>query len=150
MAEINILVVHGPNLNLLGRREPNIYGSLTLDQLNKMVEERSGALGIKVEIFQSNHEGEMVERIQQAPGRFDGILINPAAFTHYSYAIRDAIAAVGLPFIEVHLSNIYSRESFRHKSVFSALAEGVICGLGPEGYLLGLEALANIINRRED
>ena len=150
MAEINILVVHGPNLNLLGRREPDIYGSLTLDQLNKMVEERSGALGIKVEIFQSNHEGEMVERIQQAPGRFDGILINPAAFTHYSYAIRDAIAAVGLPFIEVHLSNIYSRESFRHKSVFSALAEGVICGLGPEGYLLGLEALANIISRRKD
>lgn len=150
MAEINILVVHGPNLNLLGRREPDIYGSLTLDQLNKMVEERSGALGIKVEIFQSNHEGEMVEQIQQAPGRFDGILINPAAFTHYSYAIRDAIAAVGLPFIEVHLSNIYSRESFRHKSVFSALAEGVICGLGPEGYLLGLEALANIISRRKD
>lgn len=150
MAAINILVLHGPNLNLLGGREPDIYGSLTLDQLNKLIEERSGALGVNVEFYQSNHEGELVERIQQAPGRFDGILINPAAFTHYSYAIRDAFAAVALPFVEVHLSNIYSRESFRQHSVLSDLAEGVICGLGPESYLLGLEALVKIINRQAE
>lgn len=137
---MQILVIHGPNLNLLGTREPGVYGSRTLAQIDADLQEMAAKAGAKLESFQSNHEGALVDRIQAA-GR-DGsrfIIINPAAYTHTSVAMRDALAAVGLPFVEVHLSNIHKREAFRHHSYFSALAEGVICGLGAQGYTLALQ-----------
>jgi len=137
---MQILVIHGPNLNLLGSREPGVYGSRTLAQIDADLTKMAADAGAKLESFQSNHEGALVDRIQAA-GR-DGtgfVIINPAAYTHTSVAIRDALAAVGLPFVEVHLSNIHKREAFRHHSFFSELAEGVICGLGPQGYLLALQ-----------
>lgn len=136
----NILVLHGPNLNLLGTREPEHYGRDTLAQIDARLKKRAAAAGAKLAVFQSNAESELVDRIQQA-GR-DGvnfILINPAAFTHTSVAIRDAISAVSIPFIEVHLSNVFAREPFRHHSYFSDLAVGVISGLGPLGYELALD-----------
>lgn len=137
---MQILVIHGPNLNLLGTREPGVYGSRTLAQIDADLKEIAAKAGAKLESFQSNHEGALVDRIQAA-GR-DGsrfIIINPAAYTHTSVAMRDALAAVGLPFVEVHLSNVHKREAFRHHSYFSALAEGVICGLGAQGYALALQ-----------
>lgn len=137
---MQILVIHGPNLNLLGTREPGVYGSRTLAQIDADLKEIAEKAGAKLESFQSNHEGALVDRIQAA-GR-DGsrfIIINPAAYTHTSVAMRDALAAVGLPFVEVHLSNVHKREAFRHHSYFSALAEGVICGLGAQGYALALQ-----------
>ena len=136
----NILVLHGPNLNLLGSREPEHYGHDTLAQIDARLKKRAVAANAKLAVFQSNAESELVERIHQA-GR-DGvnfILINPAAFTHTSVALRDAISAVGIPFIEVHLSNVFAREPFRHNSYFSDLAVGVISGLGPMGYELALD-----------
>lgn len=140
-----VLVLHGPNLNLLGSRETQVYGRLTLEQINDAIKERSSALNIKVDCIQSNHEGELIDQIQEATGKYSGILINPAALTHYSYSLRDALAASGLPFIEVHLSNIYAREDFRSYSVVSSIAGGVISGLGLDSYLLGLEALAGLL-----
>lgn len=137
---MQILVIHGPNLNLLGSREPGVYGSRTLAQIDAELTKMAADAGARLESFQSNHEGALVDRIQAA-GR-DGtafVIINPAAYTHTSVAMRDALAAVGLPFVEVHLSNIHKREAFRHHSFFSELAEGVICGLGPQGYLLALQ-----------
>lgn len=131
----NILVLHGPNLNLLGTREPHIYGSLTLPQINERLELLAGELGAKLTAWQSNHEGALVDRIQAA--RQDGtdfIIINAAAYTHTSVAIRDALAGVAIPFIEVHLSNLYKREPFRHHSYLSDLAIGLISGLGADGY----------------
>jgi 3-dehydroquinate dehydratase-2 len=130
-----ILVLHGPNLNLLGSREPALYGSDTLESINARLSERARAAGATLATFQSNSEGDLVERVHQASR--DGIqfiIINPAAFTHTSVALRDALAAVRVPFIEVHLSNVFAREPFRHHSYFSDLAVGVICGLGPRGY----------------
>jgi 3-dehydroquinate dehydratase-2 len=141
----NILVLHGPNLNLLGSREPEHYGRDTLAQIDARLQKRAAATKVNLATFQSNAESELVERIHQA-GRdgVDFILINPAAFTHTSVALRDAIAAVGIPYIEVHLSNVFARESFRHHSYFSDLAVGVISGLGPLGYELALDyALSN-------
>lgn len=135
-----IWILHGPNLNLLGTREPGIYGSTTLPKINEDLERYAQDHGVRVENFQSNHEGALVDRIQAAPAagvRF--IIINPAAFTHTSVAIRDALAAVAVPFIEVHLSNIHRREAFRHHSYLSDQAVGVIAGLGPAGYRLALE-----------
>lgn len=132
---MSVLVVHGPNLNLLGTREPQIYGSTTLDQINEDLVKFAADRGTLLQTFQSNHEGALVDRIQQA--RVDGtrfIIINPAAFTHTSVAIRDAIAAIALPFVEVHLSNVHRREAFRHHSYFSDLAEAVMAGFGPAGY----------------
>jgi 3-dehydroquinate dehydratase II len=137
---MQILVVHGPNLNLLGTREPEVYGAQTLAQIDADLIQKAREAGAQLDTFQSNHEGALVDRIQAA-GR-DGthfIIINPAAYTHTSVAIRDALAAVKLPFVEVHLSNIHQREPFRHHSYMSAIAVGVICGLGPMGYQLALQ-----------
>ncbi|WP_077033239.1 type II 3-dehydroquinate dehydratase [Pelomonas sp. KK5] len=143
---MQILVLHGPNLNLLGTREPGVYGSMTLAQIDADLAEMAAKAGVTLESYQSNHEGALVDRIQAAAHegcRF--IVINPAAYTHTSVAIRDALAAVAIPFVEVHLSNIHKREAFRHHSYLSAIAEGVICGLGAQGYQLALTfALARL------
>jgi 3-dehydroquinate dehydratase II len=137
-----VLVLNGPNLNMLGTREPGTYGTETLAQIEKMVKAEGKALGLTVTARQSNHEGELVTWIQEALGNFEAIVINPAAYSHTSVAIHDALRAVGLPVIEVHLSNIYAREPFRHHSYVSPVATGVICGLGSAGYRLALRALA--------
>ena len=136
-----VLILHGPNLNLLGMREPQIYGSTSLDEINKMVHQWAKREGIAVEVRQSNSEGELINWIQEAIGRFQGIVINPAAFTHTSIALRDAIASTGIPTVEVHLSNIYRRESFRHESFIAPVAVGQISGFGANSYLLGLQAI---------
>jgi 3-dehydroquinate dehydratase II len=141
-----ILVIHGPNLNLLGTREPGIYGHLTLAKINQMLTRSAKKHKVSLVIKQSNHEGQIVDLIGQAKkNRFSGILINPAAYTHTSVAIRDAVAAVDLAVVEVHLSNIYSRESFRHKSLISPVASGTILGFGANSYVLGLAALVDLI-----
>ncbi len=140
IATKNILVIHGPNLNLLGTREPEIYGNMTLDEINRTLLKIATDAGAKLVSFQSNSETELISRIHQAiEDKTDFIIINPAAYTHSSIALRDALAAAKLPFIEVHLSNIFARESFRQKSYFSDLALGVISGLGNKGYELALE-----------
>lgn len=144
-----ILVLHWPNLNLLGTREPEIYGSTTLDYINGMIAERAAEAGIETAFYQSNHEGDLVDAIQQANHKFDFIIFNAAAFTHYSIAIRDAIAAIDVPVIEVHISNIHQREEFRHTSVLAPVAMGQICGLGVESYLAALEAIIYKLNRAE-
>ena len=136
-----ILVLNGPNLNLLGTREPEIYGSLTLADINERLRRRAEAAGVEIEFMQSNHEGVLVDAIQAARDRVDYIILNAAAFTHYSIAIRDAIAAVDVPVIEVHLSNIHQREAFRHKSVIAPVVLGQIAGLGAESYMAALEAI---------
>lgn len=140
-----ILVIHGPNLNTLGKREPEIYGSKTLDDINEELKTQGDQLGAAVETFQSNHEGAIVEKIQEAMGRHNGLIINPAAFTHTSVAIRDAVLLLDIPIVEVHLSNIYKREPFRHKSMLSDVVTGQIAGLGVIGYTLALEALIRLI-----
>lgn len=138
-----IWVLHGPNLNRLGLREPEIYGSTTLQEINQQLLSKATSLGLSLESFQTNHEGAMIDKIHQAPGHNVAfILINPAAFTHTSVAVRDALAAVAIPFVEVHLSNVHRREPFRHQSYFSDLAEAVICGLGPMGYQAALDFAA--------
>lgn len=135
-----ILVLHGPNLNLLGTREPDIYGKESLGEIDRRLAETATAAGVRLESFQSNHEGDLIERVHAAKKQKNAfIIVNPGAFTHTSVALRDAFAAVQIPFIEVHLSNIHARESFRHHSFFSELAVGVICGLGSRGYDLALE-----------
>ncbi|WP_440330097.1 type II 3-dehydroquinate dehydratase [Mitsuokella multacida] len=144
-----IRVLHGPNLNLLGTREPEIYGYTTLDDINTMIAARAAEAGIETAFYQSNHEGDLVDAIQQANHKFDFIIFNAAAFTHYSIAIRDAIAAIDVPVIEVHLSNIHQREEFRHTSVLAPVAMGQICGLGVESYLAALEAIIYKLNRAE-
>jgi 3-dehydroquinate dehydratase II len=141
-----ILVIHGPNLNLLGKREESIYGTLSLDNVNSLLRERANALGLAIECVQSNHEGDIVQKIQDAKSMgFGAILINPAAYTHTSVAIRDAVSAIDVPVIEVHISNIYAREEFRHKSLIAPAAAGQISGFGVNSYVLGLEAAAEII-----
>jgi len=135
-----VLVLHGPNLNMLGTREPQTYGHTTLADINDALAKRAATAGLDLDTFQSNHEGALVDRIQAARGEgVDFILINPAAYTHTSVALRDALAAVAIPFVEIHLSNVHRREPFRHHSYFSDQAVGVICGLGWQGYLLALE-----------
>jgi 3-dehydroquinate dehydratase II len=140
-----ILVLNGPNLNLLGKRQPEIYGRLTLAQINKKLQTLAGELGVEIEIRQSNNEGELVTWVQDAPKQFGAIVINPAAYTHSSVALRDAIAAAGLPTIEVHISNIYRREEFRKHSYIAGAAVGQITGFGVQSYLLGLRAAAELL-----
>jgi 3-dehydroquinate dehydratase-2 len=140
-----ILVIHGPNLNLLGRREPEIYGRTTLDEINGQLAALGAQLGLALDTFQSNHEGAIVDRIQQAAGVYDGLIINAAAFTHTSIAIRDALAMIEAPVIEVHLSNIHRREPFRHTSMTAGVVTGQILGLGAAGYALALRGLAEMV-----
>ena len=138
---LRVLVVHGPNLNLLGTREPDVYGKTTLAQIDAQLAAAAKELGCEVECFQSNHEGVLIDRIQEALSWADGILINPAGLTHTSVALRDALAAAARPVVEVHLSNIFAREPFRQQSLISGIALGVISGLGAGGYRIGLQAL---------
>lgn len=146
---IKILLIHGPNLNLLGKREPGIYGPASLDEINAQLKRFAGENEIELRIFQSNSEGALIDAIQEAGGWADGIIINPGGYTHYSYAIRDSLAALGLPVIEVHLSNIYAREEFRHHSVISAVAVGTVTGLGWRSYLYGIEGMIGILKDRK-
>ncbi|MCJ7617262.1 MAG: type II 3-dehydroquinate dehydratase [Desulfobacterales bacterium] len=140
-----VLVIHGPNLNMLGKREPDMYGKTTLDEINKKLEKLGKKLGIALDTFQSNHEGSIVEKIQDAMGKCQGLIINPAAYTHTSIAIRDALLILDAPIIEIHLSNIYKREAFRHKSMIADIATAQIAGFGILGYSMALEAIATMI-----
>ncbi|MCG8432007.1 MAG: type II 3-dehydroquinate dehydratase [Candidatus Omnitrophica bacterium] len=140
-----ILVVHGPNLDLLGHREPDVYGRVTLKQINGMLRKQARKRRVALDIIQSNHEGEIVDAIGKGPKAYAGLLINPAAYTHTSVAIRDAIAGTGLTAVEVHLSNIYTREEFRRKSLMSPVVKGGVFGFGPQSYILGLEALLDLL-----
>lgn len=142
-----ILVIHGPNLNLLGTREVNVYGTTTIKDINDDLMAAAKSRGVELEIMQSDHEGEIVEAIGKSKGKFDAILINPAAYTHTSVAIRDAVSAVGLPAVEVHLSNIYAREDFRHTSLIAPVAKGQVSGFGKMSYILGLEAAISLIKK---
>jgi 3-dehydroquinate dehydratase-2 len=145
-----VLIVHGPNLNLLGTREPEIYGHTTLADIDQQLAELGHTLGLNVETFQSNSEGAIVDRIQAARGLIDLLIINPAAYTHTSIAIRDALTAVAVPVIEVHLSNVYKREPFRHHSTIADIAEARIMGFGAEGYMLAVRAAAKMLPVREE
>lgn len=140
-----ILVIHGPNLNLLGEREPGVYGTDTFDSINDEIKEQALAAGLYCEIFQSNHEGEIIDELHLARKNYDGVILNAGAYTHYSYAIRDAIAAIKIPVVEVHLSNIHARDEFRHTSVIAPVCVGQIAGFGKYSYFLAVSALKNIL-----
>jgi 3-dehydroquinate dehydratase-2 len=142
---LRIGVVHGPNLNLLGTREPATYGSATLDEVNAGVASLAAELGVEVEFFQSNHEGALVDHVQEAAGRVGGFVVNAGAYTHTSIALRDALAGVARPYVEVHLSNVFARERFRHRSYLAAGAAGIVSGFGAESYRLGLRALVELL-----
>jgi len=142
-----ILVIHGPNLNLLGKREPGIYGKVTIDNINKKLRAIAKKKKVQLDVFQSNHEGEIVDKIGRAKNKYKALLINPAAYTHTSVAIRDAILATGIPTVEVHLSNIYSREDFRHISLVAPVAKGQISGFGMDSYLYGLDAAMKLAGK---
>lgn len=138
------LVIHGPNLNLLGAREPDVYDSASLEEVNARLEEWAAGRGVELRVVTTNHEGEIIDALHEARAWADGVVMNPGAYTHYSYAIRDAVAAVGLPTIEVHLSNVHAREAFRHRSVIAPVCRGQVVGLGWLGYRLALEALEEL------
>lgn len=144
-----VLVIHGPNLNLTGMRDPDTYGRVTFQDINLEIMETGKALGLDCAIFQSNHEGELIDQIHRCLHEYDGIVINAGAYTHYSYAIRDAIAAVQKPCVEVHMSNIHAREEFRHNSVIAPVCVGQICGFGKDSYLLGLSAIKTCLLKAE-
>ncbi|HEY8530745.1 MAG TPA: type II 3-dehydroquinate dehydratase [Limnochorda sp.] len=145
-----VLVIHGPNLGRLGRREPAIYGRETLEDIRRRLEARAAALGCRVESFQTNHEGAIIDRIEAAEGTYDGIILNPGAYGHTSIALRDCISGSPLPVIEVHLSNVHAREPFRHQLLTAGAALGIIAGLGPLGYELALEAMVTHLRSRRD
>lgn len=144
-----ILVVHGPNLNMLGRREPSVYGSSTLEEINEEINKAAEECGMNADTFQSNHEGALIEKICEAINGYDAVIINPAAYTHTSVAIRDALLMLDVPIIEVHLSNIYRREPFRHKSMIADVATAQVTGFGKEGYMIAVRAVANMISDKE-
>jgi len=146
---LKILVIHGPNLNLLGKREPDVYGKVSMKSIDEALKKQAKASRASLDIFQSNHEGEIVTKIQDAEGVYDAILMNPAAYTHTSVAIRDAVAAVKTPVVEVHLSNIYAREAFRRESLIAPVAAGQISGFGPKSYELGLLAALHLASSRK-
>jgi len=148
MKALNILVMHGPNLNLLGSREPEHYGMQNLNSINTSLTSLGESLNCSITSFQSNHEGELVERVHQAVGEVDGIVINPAAYTHTSVALRDALLGCNIPFVEVHLSNVHSREEFRHRSLLADVATGVIAGFGAESYALALRGLCEVLRSK--
>ena len=141
----SILVINGPNLNLLGKREPDVYGKQTLEQLNDLIAKKGKTLGLKTTFFQSNIEGELINQIQEAEKKHQGVIINPGGLTHTSVSLRDAFSAISIPTIEVHLSNIYAREEFRQKSLISGVVQGVICGFGVDGYLMAIEELSRLL-----
>lgn len=149
MALLSILVLHGPNLNLLGMREPGVYGSVTLDEINRLLEQEAQTLGVTLSALQSNHEGALVDAIHAARGQHQGIVINAGAYTHTSVALRDAIAGVAIPTVEVHLSNIYRREDFRHHSYIAPVVIGQISGFGWQSYRLGLQALVGYLKQQQ-
>ena len=146
---MRVLVIHGPNLDRLGVREPEVYGRQTLAELNARLSQEAHELGIEVECLQTNHEGAIVDALSGAAGQFDAVIINPAAFSHYSLAIRDALAATPVPCIEVHLTNVFAREGFRQRMVTAGACAGVICGLGVESYVLALHAAVKLVGRRQ-
>ena len=145
MSVKKVLILLGPNLNMVGIREKGVYGDESAESISLQVEEYAKSLGYECDIYQSNHEGDLIDRIHEARGHYSGVIINAGALTHYSYALRDAIAAVCIPFIEVHMSNIYAREEFRHKSVIAPVCVGQISGFGKNGYFLALSALGNLV-----
>jgi 3-dehydroquinate dehydratase-2 len=147
---MKILVIHGPNLGLLGKREPHIYGELTLDEINKKLKELASQEGVTVECVQSNHEGEIIDFLEKARDEYGAVIINPGAYTHTSFAIRDAISGIGVPTIEVHLSNIYAREPFRRRSVIAPVCVGQVSGFGENSYLLALRAAINLLRKKND
>ncbi len=140
-----ILILHGPNLNLTGQREPDVYGALTLEDINRRLQDLADSQGVTVRFFQSNHEGALIDALHEAFQWADGVVFNPGAYTHTSYALRDAISAIGLPVVEVHMSNVHAREAFRHRSMVSAVCVGQVVGFGWRSYLLGLSALCQMI-----
>ncbi len=143
--EKKILIIHGPNLNLLGEREPDVYGYDTMESINGEITKEAQKLGLSCDFIQSNHEGEIIDKIHNVRKTHSGIIINPGAYTHYSYAIRDAIAAITIPCIEVHLSNVYSRDEFRSKSVIAPVCKGQIAGFGKQSYILALKGIAEMV-----
>jgi len=143
---MKILVINGPNLNMLGVREPEIYGKLTLDDINSSLSDFAKENEVEVDFFQSNHEGEIIDKIHSVSGKYDGVIINPAAYTHYSYAISDAIKSVSVPFVELHISNIFIREDFRSNSVTASACIGMVSGFGDYGYKLALLSIINYLN----
>jgi 3-dehydroquinate dehydratase II len=145
----SVLVINGPNLNMLGKREKDIYGGETLEEINDIIASKAKELGIEVQFYQSNHEGDIIDRIHSAPGVFNAVIINPGALTHYSIAVRDAIKAVDIPFIEVHMSNIHTREDFRAKSFTAPVCKGQICGFGVKSYLLALNAVIYLLGEEK-
>jgi 3-dehydroquinate dehydratase II len=146
---VKVLVLHGPNLNLLGEREPSVYGAMTLAEIDRRLQALARAEGASVDTFQSNHEGAIIDRLHASRVRYDAIVINPGALTHYSFALRDAIASIPLPVIEVHLSNVHARDAFRHTSVVSPVVKGQIAGFGVHSYLLGLRAALALVAQGE-
>ncbi|HBG73866.1 MAG: type II 3-dehydroquinate dehydratase [Chloroflexi bacterium GWB2_49_20] len=142
---MKIMVLHGPNLNLLGKREPDMYGKLTLDEINTRLMELGKSLGVEVTCRQSNHEGDLIDALHEARNWADGVTFNPGGYTHTSVALRDAVAAIGIPVVEVHMSNVYAREEFRHKSLISAVCRGKVIGFGWQSYALGLRALVDLL-----